>query len=240
MEAFQFLKNLLFIDIETASLTRNLEDLSPRLQAEWAKKARKFDPKEEPDVVYEQRAAILAEFGKVIAIGAGYFVQNEQKALQFRVKCFYAETEKEILEAFKKLVEERFDPKKLTFVAHNGKDFDYPFLCRRMLVNQIPLPRILQLLDKKPWEVPHMDTMQMWRFGESRHYVSLELLAAIFDIPSSKEDLEGRFVSRVYHEGETLERIAAYCRNDVVVTARVFLKMHTLPGLSDEQIVMVP
>ena len=196
-------------------------------------------PELAPEDAFRTKASILAEFSKIIVIGTGFFHQDEQKKIHFRVKTFTGESEQEVLLAFKKLVEERFDQKKLAFVAHNGRDFDFPCLCRRLLINGLSLPKSLQLLDKKPWEVPHHDTMQMWRFGESRHYVSLELLSAIFDIPSSKTDIDGSQVSQLYHEEGQLARIADYCAEDVIATAQVFLRMNNLPLVPLEQITRV-
>lgn len=227
------------IDIETASLSPDFQQLPDRLKPEWLRKARKLAPDSDPEEAYAEKAALLAEFGKVVVIGAGFFYQDEQKTIHFRVKTFANHDEKMLLLDFKQLVEDRFDANKLTLVAHNGRDFDYPFLCRRLLINGIKPPKALQLLDKKPWDIPHHDTMQMWRFGESRHYVSLELLAGVFGIPSSKSDLDGSQVSQVYHQTADLERIAAYCADDVIATAKVYLKLNVLPDLPDENIVKV-
>lgn len=233
------IKNLLVIDVETASIVPKYQDLEERFKPLWDRKARKFDDEAKPEDVFYEKAALLAEFGRIISIGVGYFHLNEKKETCLRVKVFAGENEKDILNDFKQLVEEKFNQKKLTFVAHNGKDFDYPFLCRRMLVNGISLPVVLDFYNKKPWEIPHEDTMQMWRFGEIRNYTSLELLAALFGIESSKTDLDGSEVSRVFHEEGDLERIKEYCKDDVIVTARIYLRLQVLPDLKPENIFKV-
>lgn len=233
------IKNLLVIDVETASIVPEYESLPERFKPLWDRKAKKFDQEASVEDVFKNKAALLAEFGRIISIGVGYFHKNEEEETCLRVKTFASDDEKEILADFKSLVEDKFDQKKLTFVAHNGKDFDYPFLCRRMLVNGISLPIVLDFYNKKPWEIPHEDTMQMWRFGELRNYTSLETLAALFDIPSSKNDLDGSMVSRVYHEEGDLERIKTYCQNDVIVTARIYLRMQVLDDVKPENIFKV-
>ncbi|MDW7690836.1 3'-5' exonuclease [Flammeovirgaceae bacterium SG7u.111] len=239
MKEINPVKNLLFIDIETVQLTKTLGELDERLQKEWIRKAPRFDKEHPPEDVYQSKAGIMAEFGKIITIGLGYFSKDKDGTVQFRVKAISGDVEKDVLVQFKELIAEKFDQKKLLLVAHNGKEFDYPYLCRRMLINGIPLPPVLNLLGKKPWEVPHYDTMEMWKFGELRHYVSLDLLATLFGLPSSKNDIDGSQVAKVYYEDDDLERIATYCQNDVVVTARVFLKMKSLPDLPEERIVRV-
>lgn len=232
------LRNLLVIDIETVSASPSLEGLPPRLQAEWERKARRHDPDTGPDEQFLQRAALAAEFGRVIVIGLGYFLIQD-KALAFRVKALTHDSEHELLNSFKKLIEDRFPQDTFRMVAHNGRDFDFPFICRRMVINGIDLPPSLQLMYRKPWEIPHLDTMQMWRFGEYRHPVSLELLGALLGVPSSKTDLDGSMVNQVYYQQEGLERITEYCKNDVIATARVFLKLNALPELADSAITRI-
>ena len=233
------IKNLLVIDVETASVVSEYEKLDDRFKPLWDRKAKKFDPDSDVSEVFAEKAALLAEFGRIISIGVGYFHLNDNEETCLRVKVFAGKDEKEILNEFKQLVEEKFDQKKLTFVAHNGKEFDYPFLCRRMLVHGISLPVVLDFYNKKPWEIPHEDTMQMWRFGEIRNYTSLELLAALFGIESSKTDMDGSMVSGVFHQEGDIERIKEYCRNDVIVTARIYLRLQVLPDLKPENIFKV-
>ncbi len=239
LKRFSELQNLLVIDIETASATSEFEELDERIKPWWEKKARRFDPEKSPEEVFKAKAGILAEFGKIITIGLGYFHLNEEKEVCFRVKTISGDDEKEILEGFKKLIEERFDKSKLQLVAHNGKEFDFPFLCRRLLINGIPLPQVLDLIGKKPWEIPHFDTMAMWKFGELRHYIALDLLAALLNIESSKSDIDGSKVNETYYVDQDIARIEEYCKNDVIVTAKIFLKLRSLPDLKEENIIKI-
>ena len=217
------LRNILFIDIETVSNTRTLEELDPRLIKEWKKKAAVFqrtDDRPESDL-FRDKAAIYAEFGKIIVIGMGFFAFNDGKA-EFRLKALSGNNELELLDQFRKIIS-RFDPEKLQLCAHNGKDFDFPYISRRMLINGMKLPEVLKLSGKKPWEVQHLDTMEMWKFGDFRHYASLDLIAALFNIETSKSDLDGSMVGTTYYEEGDLNRIVQYCLNDVEVAARIYL-----------------
>ena len=223
---FDQLGNILFLDIETASSTETFDELDPRLQPEWLKKEkliRSEVPLEAPGGHYFDRAGIHAEFGKVICVGIGFFqAKKKEKKHQFRTKVFAETEEKETLLAVKAVLEK----KKWVLCAHNGKEFDFPYLCRRMLIHGISLPEPLQLAGKKPWEVRHLDTMELWRFGDYKYYTRLELLAAAFGIPSSKESINGSEVNATYYQEKDLEKISKYCLRDVEVTAKIFLAMH--------------
>ncbi len=223
---FEHLGDILFLDIETTSLTEKFEDLEPRLQEEWLKKERLIHldkPTPEPGSLYFERAGIHAEFGQVICVGVGFFQAKKQdKKLLFRSKIFADDDERELLWGLRELLEK----KKWVLCAHNGKEFDYPYLCRRMLIRGIPLPEPLQIAGKKPWEVRHLDTMEMWKFGDYKHYTRLELLAAVFGIPTSKEGIDGSQVNRAFYIDSDLEKIKDYCLRDVEVTARIFMAMH--------------
>lgn len=226
---FQELQDILFLDIETASGTEHWEDLPPRLQDEWVRKMRNQPASEESelDALYFQKAGIYAEFGKVICIGVGFFYYAaEDNELIYRTKTFALETEHDTLLAFRQLLER----KRWVLCGHNGKEFDFPFLCRRMLINRIPLPEVLDIAGKKPWEIRHLDTMEMWKFGDYKHYTRLELLAAVFHIPTSKEGIDGSMVNEVYYKQGDLESIRHYCIRDVEVTARLYLAYQGLPG----------
>lgn len=230
-------KNLLVIDIETASAFPEYANMDQRLQALWDKKASflQNDENKSSEELYFNRGAIYAEFGKVICISAGIFTfENNQCGL--RIKSFASDNEADILNAFKNLIETKFDDKSLTLVAHNGKEFDFPYLCRRMLVNGILIPDALDLRDKKPWEIQHIDTMELWKFGDRKNFTSLELLATLFGIESSKDDIDGSMVNTVYYLENDLERISKYCQRDVMVTAQVFLKLCGLPLIHDSHI----
>lgn len=223
---FDELKQILFLDIETASLTEHLDELPVRLQNEWIRKEKiiqREQEKVEPGALYFERAGIHAEFGQVVCIGVGYFqVDRENKKLNFRSKCFGGEDEMELLSDFKALL----DKKKWVLCAHNGKEFDFPYLCRRMLINGISLPEPLQMAGKKPWEIRHIDTMELWKFGDYKYYTRLELLASIFGVPSSKDDLDGSQVNTTFHQEKDTKKIEKYCLKDVEVTARVFIAMN--------------
>lgn len=226
---FEELNQILFLDIETASLTENFEDLPQRLQDEWLRKERIINQdkqKIEPGSLYFERAGIHAEFGQVVCVGVGYFqLDKENKKLVFRSKCFAGEDEMELLSEFKALLEK----KKWILCAHNGKEFDFPYLCRRMLVQGISLPEPLQIAGRKPWEVRHLDTMELWKFGDYKYYTRLELLASVFGVPSSKDDLDGSQVNTTFHLEKDIQKIEKYCLKDVEVTARVFIAMNPQP-----------
>jgi hypothetical protein len=233
---FEQLNDILFLDIETISGSENMEALTPRMQEEWRKKARqlqKADP-QDAEELYFDKAGIYAEFGKIVCIGVGYFTyKKEEDELIYRTKSFAGNTEHETLLEFRNLLEK----KQWTLCAHNGKEFDFPYICRRMLINKLPLPEVLQLSGKKPWEIRHLDTLESWKFGDYKHYTRLDLLAAIFDIPSSKEGIDGSMVNTVYYKEDDLDNIRKYCLRDVEVTARIYLAYQGLPGdLSFESI----
>lgn len=230
------LKDILFLDIETASMVGSFEELEPRIQGEWVKKCRNIHSEEEesPAELYFQKAGIFAEFGKVICIGVGYFAYNaDEERLQYRTKSFAADLEHDALLSFRELLEK----KKWLLCAHNGKEFDFPYLCRRMLINRIPLPEALQMAGRKPWEIRHLDTLELWKFGDYKHYTRLELLASIFDIPSSKDDIDGSQVNETYYLKNDLENIRRYCLRDVEVTARIYLAFQGLPPDLDIQVI---
>lgn len=231
-------RNFLVIDIETASGFKEYQDMDERMQSLWDKKASFLQKTEEStsEELYTGKGAIFAEFGKVICISAGVFTKEEDNTIGFRIKSFALESEKETLLAFKKLVETKFDGKQLRMVAHNGKEFDFPYLCRRMLVNEIEIPEALDIREKKPWEVNHIDTMELWKFGDRKNFTSLDLLAALFGVESSKNDIDGSQVNDVYYKENDLERISIYCQRDVMVTAQVFLKLNGFQKIDDKKI----
>jgi DNA polymerase elongation subunit (family B) len=234
------LKNILFIDIETVSCVSSYQELDDALKPLWDKKAtiiRKTEQDKPSDLFFE-RAAIYAEFGKVIVIGLGFITFDEHDAPTLRVKALQHHDEKTLLQAFKSILETGFQQDGLKLCAHNGKEFDFPYLCRRMLVHGIPLPRALDIAGKKPWEVAHLDTMELWKFGDRKSFTSLDLLAALFGISSSKELMEGSEVNHYYYTENNLDKIAAYCLQDVVVTAQIFLKMHYWAPIQPASIVV--
>ncbi len=237
------LENILFLDIETVPATYRYEDLAPEWQQLFADKtAYQQKDGQTAEDIYE-KAGIWAEFGKVVAVAFGLF-RRQGGQRRFVLRVFADEDERKLLEQVAEVLR-NFDrqvrksrPGAMPYLcAHNGKEFDFPFLARRMLVQGVPLPDLLKMQGKKPWEVPFCDTLQLWRFGDFKHYVSLELLARLFDLPTPKSDISGKDVARVYYEEKDLERIARYCQNDVLTLANVFLRMRQEPPLAEEEVV---
>ncbi len=226
-------ENILFIDIETVSQVQSYADLDERFKHLWAKKMEFFAKRDEktPEELYAN-AAIWAEFGKVVCISAGHIVKSGNKRT-LRVKSFYGHNEKHLLESFVFLLNNHFNKDKHFLCAHNGKEFDFPYLSRRMLVNEIPLPKILDLAGKKPWEVRHLDTLELWKFGDFKHYTSLDLLAALFNIPSPKTEIDGSMVSGIYWNQGDVEKIASYCQNDVTTVCKILLKLMGEPSVGE-------
>lgn len=230
------LSMILFLDIETVSQHKTFSDCSAEHQKLWEDKARFMLNDEQPTAedVYG-RAAIFAEFGRIVCISCG-IISERNGERQFRVKSYSGHDEKELLMAFGELLHKHFNQHDHLLCGHNGKEFDFPYIARRMLINDIQLPKILDIAGKKPWEVAHLDTMQMWKFGDFKNFTSLKLLAHVFGIPSPKDDIDGSQVGHVYWEENDLDRIVRYCEKDVVTLAQVFLKMKQIPVLKPEEI----
>jgi DNA polymerase elongation subunit (family B) len=218
------LQQVLVLDIETVPQYPSFEELPADFQDLWEQKTR-FQRKdgESPSDFYA-RGGILAEFGKIICISVGIF-SNKTKNISLRVKSFYGDEEKVVLQSFIALLKTQADS--LILCAHNGKEFDFPYLCRRILINGLPIPVQLNLHGKKPWEIMHLDTMDLWKFGDFKNYTSLKLLAAVFNIPSPKDDIDGSMVNGVYWKENDLERI------------RILLRFKSISTLSDEDITIV-
>jgi len=233
-------RDILFVDIETVAATNDYNTLDERLKVQWSRKAGFFkrDAHLTEEQLYHERAGIYAEFGKIICIAVGKFCDTESGELGLRTKVYSGHDEKEILSNFKAMIE-KIDSSTLRLCAHNGKEFDYPYLCRRLLLNGITLPAALNIAGKRSWEVQHLDTMELWKFGDYKHFTSLDLLAAIFDIRSSKTDMDGSKVNEVYHKDNDLGKISEYCRADVTVLAQLFLKMKGYPVVSEANIITV-
>lgn len=231
------LRDILFLDIETVACTDNFASLDERLKTQWSRKA-SFLKREEgvtDEQLFHQRAGIYAEFGKVICIAVGKLYDTESGELGLKTKAYYGHDEKVVLTEFKSMLD-KLDAN-TRFCAHNGKEFDYPYMSRRMLVNGIALPAPLNLAGKKSWEVNHLDTMELWKFGDYKHYTSLDLLAAIFNIPSSKNGIDGSQVNSVYYKEKDLERIKDYCVSDVVVLTQLYLRMKGVPLIAEHNII---
>ena len=228
------LENLLFLDIETVPETKYYSDLSEDKQKLWDSKS-KYQRKEDysPEDFYD-RAGIWAEFGKVICISVGYFTEVNS-VRRFRVTSFYGDEHGLLLE-FKALIETHFSKPKHLLCAHNGKEFDFPYIARRMVINKISLPLKLNLFGKKPWEVPHLDTLELWKFGDFKHYTSLKLLTSVLGIPSPKDDIDGSEIFRVYYEEKNVERIVTYCQKDTIAVAQVILRLRGETVLEADEI----
>lgn len=224
---------VLFLDIETVPAVPSFHDLSERMQKLWSKKAEKLkkDETETPESIYD-RAGIYAEFGKIIVISVGFLNGNE-----FRIKSYYGDDEKLLLEEFAELLNRYYNYPDSMLCAHNGKEFDFPYIARRMIINGIELPLILQMAGKKPWEIRHLDTMELWKFGDYKNYTSLDLLTAIFDIPTPKDDIDGSMVGKVYWEDKDLERIREYCQKDVLAIAQLMRRYLNQPLIKDEHVI---
>ena len=231
------LDDILFLDIETVPLHEQYSELSAEAQMLWEEKTRYQRKEEFSAEEFYDRAGIWAEFGKIVCISVGYFSFRHQQRT-FRVTSFIGE-EKNLLEDFGRLVNEHFSRPNKLFCAHNGKEFDFPYISRRMIINGIEIPQKLQLFGKKPWEIPHLDTMEMWKFGDYKHYTSLKLLAHILGIPSPKDDIDGCEVRNVFYNEGDIDRIATYCEKDTITVAQILLRFRNDTLLNDDEILIL-
>lgn len=231
------LENILFLDIETVPLHPSFDLVETHVQELWEQKTEYQRKEDYTAEEFYTRAGIWAEFGKIICISAGYFVIKGSHR-QFRVTSFYGE-EPSLLQDFKNLLDLHFNKPNHLLCAHNGKEFDFPYIARRMIINQIPLPDKLNLFGKKPWEVPHIDTMELWRFGDYKHFTSLKLLTHILGIPSPKDDIDGSQVREVYYVEKDIDRIIRYCEKDTLAVAQIFLRLRNDQLLEEEEVLSV-
>lgn len=229
---------ILFFDIETVPLTYEFKDLEERAQGLWDRKTRFLQERDNlsPDELYE-KAGIYAEFGKVVCISMGFVLQKEGET-QIRVKSIANENEKILLQEYIDLLNSYYNSPDFLFCAHNGKEFDIPFLCRRILINGLKLPFILNVAGKKPWEIKHLDTMELWKFGDFKNYTSLDLLTYIFNIPTPKDDMDGSQVAKVFYDEKNLDRIIHYCEKDVIATIQLFRKYQG-DSIIDEEFIQI-
>ena len=229
-------KQILVIDIETVPQYPSYDDVPSHFTELWEQKTLYHRKDYESPSEYYARAGIWAEFGKIVCISVGHFTTNNDQT-GLRVKSFAGDDELKILKDFILLVDKQ--PSNIMLCAHNGKEFDFPYLCRRMLINCLEIPDPLKISGKKPWEVVHLDTLELWKFGDYKNYTSLNLLAAVFDIPTPKNDISGKDVHHVYWKDKDLKRIVTYCQKDVITTARLLLKFKCLPLIPDDLIVII-
>jgi len=217
-------ENVLYIDIETVPGVPSFDYWGDRMKKLWDKKSKYFRAEEEVAEDVFQRAGIYAEFGKVICISVGLIYYKEGGRV-YRVKSFYGDDEKQLLQEFAQMLN-GFEGRgeKPFLCGHNAKEFDFPFIARRMLINGVKLPTALNVAGKKPWEVPFLDTMELWKFGDFKNYTSLDLLTAIFDIPTPKDDIDGSQVAEVYYKENDLDRIVTYCEKDTLAVAQLMLR----------------
>lgn len=229
------LEKILFLDIETVAQKSTFDELDDQFQKHWEQKAKFISQNEEtPKEIYE-RAGIYAEFGKIVCISVGV-IRSENGIKNLHLKSFYSDDEATLLIDFFEMLNKHYNSKDVLLCAHNGKEFDFPYIARRALVLGISIPEILDMAGKKPWEVPHLDTLQLWKFGDYKHYTSLSLLTTVFNIPTPKDDIDGSMVNEVYWKNNDLKRIAIYCEKDVIALTQLFLKFRNDALISDENL----
>jgi len=239
------LKKILFIDIETVPQAAAYADLSDEMQHCWdekfaqlaARQSEKYAEKTSAQG-FEQSAGIYSEFGKIICISAGFIFEKNDKTF-FRITSFADKDERILLINFKNLLTKFCKTVAHTLCGHNIKEFDVPYICRRMIINKIELPKILQIAGKKPWELSFLDTLDMWKFGDQKNFTSLKLLTTILGVPTSKDDIDGSMVAGVFYKENDLQRIVTYCQKDVVATAQVFLRLNGLETIENDNIEFV-
>lgn len=235
MLALNQLDNILFLDIETVPEIYAYGDV-PKETAKLfvSKNQRYINAEQEEESVYNAKAGIYAEFGKIVCISVGFVRSSATLGRQMHIKSFAHDDEETLLKQFVGLLEDNYANGILC--GHNAKEFDFPYICRRLLILGMPLPRILNIAGKKPWEINHLDTMELWKFGDYKAYTSLALLCHVFQIPTPKDDISGADVARVYYEEKDLPRIAKYCEKDVVALIQLFLRMNGEPMVKEENV----
>ncbi|GAB2835353.1 3'-5' exonuclease family protein [Ferruginibacter profundus] len=234
------LENLLLIDIETVPEHPSFDLLSDDWKQLWEEKTvRSLPDFTSAAEFYPQRAGVMAEFAKIVCISIGYFTK-QGNALQLRLKSFFGDDEKKLLQEFITTVNQmETKNNKWSFAGHNIKEFDIPFICRRLIINGLRIPAYLDFQNMKPWDTNTVDTFQYWRFGDYKNYTSLKLLAAALGVPSPKDDIDGSMVAEVYWKEKNLQRIATYCQKDVVTTGNIILRLKNMELLKEEQVVVV-
>lgn len=227
------LQQVLVLDIETVSQKPTYAELPAHFQELWDHKVKNILQENQIPADIYPNAGLYAEFGKIICIAVGVFYA-QHGTMNFRIKSFTQADERALLVDFAQLLQKQ--PPNLILCAHNGKGFDFPYLCKRMLINSLPIPSQLNVIGKKPWEINHLDTMELWRFGDFRNNTSLNLMAAVFGIPTPKDDISGEDVYQVYHGENNLERIRVYCEKDVITTAQILRRLRNEPLIAQTAI----
>ncbi|MEO7922854.1 MAG: 3'-5' exonuclease [Chitinophagaceae bacterium] len=231
------INNILFLDIETVPQFPAYADLPDDWRQLWDTKSIslvKYHEGQTNETLYP-RAGIYAEFGKIVCISCG-ILQGSGGQRKIVLKSFWGDDEKILLQQFCQMLNKWATGDAKSLCAHNGKEFDFPYLCRRMIINGIPIPATLNIAGKKPWEINHLDTLELWKFGDFKSYTSLNLLAHTLGIATPKDDIDGSMVWEVYWKEKNLPRIVTYCQKDVVTVAQVLLRMSGEPLIKEENI----
>ena len=231
--------NILFLDIETVPQYSSYNDLPEDWRQLWDIKSNTLSRNQEgqtSEMLYP-RAGIYAEFGKIVCISCGV-VQGKGEQRKIILKSFSGDNEKELLQQFNVMLNNWVSGEQKFLCAHNGKEFDFPYLCRRMIINNLTIPATLNSSGKKPWEVNHFDTLELWKFGDYKSYTSLNLLAYVLGIKTPKDDIDGSMVWEVYWKENNLQRIVTYCQKDVVTVAQILLRMNGEALIKEENIVI--
>lgn len=231
------LQNILFLDIETVPQFSAYDGLPEEWKKLWDTKSAtliKYHEGQTNETLYP-RAGIYAEFGKIVCISCGV-IQGSGDQRKLTLKSFYGDDEKKLLTDFIEMLNKWSNGEPKFLCAHNGKEFDFPYLCRRMIINNLPIPSLLNIAGKKPWEVNHYDTLELWKFGDFKSFTSLNLLAHTLGVPTPKDDIDGSMVWEVYWKEKNLERIVTYCQKDVVTVAQILLRMNSEPLIKEENI----
>ena len=237
------LTKIMFLDIETVPQTADFSEISKELAHLWEDKfgtihkrmPEKYGEETTAAEAFNQSAGIYAEFGKIVCISVG-FIHFKEEEMHFRTKSFRGDDEKQLLIDFSSLIYKFCTSKEHSFCGHNIKEFDIPYICRRMLINGLKLPSVINISGKKPWEISFYDTLELWKFGDYKNYTALKLLTAVFGIPTPKDDIDGSQVAMVYYKEKDIERIALYCQKDVIATAQVFLRLNGFDLINTENI----
>jgi len=232
------IEKILFLDIETVPQVYEFSDLDDKTAQLYLHKNKYIQERDglTNEAVYE-RAGVFAEFGKIVCISCG-IVQDKPSGKEIRMKSFAGDDEKELLVDFAEMLNQHYNSPFHILCGHNAKEFDFPFIARRMLIHGINLPAALDIAGKKPWEINHLDTMELWKFGDYKHYTSMSLLCHIFNVPTPKDDISGADVARVYYEEGNLERIVTYCQKDVIALIQLFLRFRNEALVEEDNIIL--